>query len=98
LQHRVVNLPRCIFERGRDVIGFEQRVIGENFLAAGTRGQQVEYVFDSAAKAAQARPPAAHGRIDCHSVQFAHGLSPTPADRSWWIISPPTYALFCHWL
>lgn len=78
----MVTLPRRKFERGRDILGFEQRVVAEDFLTAGTRGQQVEH-SDPDAQATQGRPPAAQGRIGRDSVQFGHGLCPVPGVRGW---------------
>ena len=78
----MVTLPRRKFERGGDIPGFEQCVVAEDFLTTGTRSQQVEHISDPDAQAAQARPPATKGRIDCHPVQFARGLCSVPAGRS----------------
>jgi hypothetical protein len=42
----MVGLSRGVFERRRDVLGFKQREIAEDFLSAGARSEQVEDVFD----------------------------------------------------
>ncbi len=36
----MVTLARREFQCGRDILGFEQRVVAEAFLASGTRGEQ----------------------------------------------------------
>lgn len=68
----MVTLPRRIFKRGGNVPGFKQRKIGKDLLAAGAGGEQIENVPDADAKAPQARPSAALGRIDGNSMGFAH--------------------------
>src|ERR1700730_8458140 len=80
-QHRMIALPRRVFERGRNVSGFEQWVIFENFLAAGSGGQEVEHVLDADAQAPEAGTPAALLRIDRYAAQFAHYGPPEVINR-----------------
>src|SRR5713101_8044941 len=75
-QHRMVALPRRVFERGGDVPGFEQRQIRENLLAAGAGGQQVEHIADADAQTTQAGAPATLAWIDGDTVRLAHRGSP----------------------
>src|SRR3984893_19129508 len=71
-QHRMIALPRRVFECRGNVSGFEQRVIFENFLAAGAGSQEVEHVLDADAQAPETGTPAALVRIDRYAAQFAH--------------------------
>src|ERR1700737_4481260 len=75
-QHRMIALPRRVFECRGNVSGFEQEVIFENFLAAGSGGKEVEHALDADAQAPKAGPPAALARIDRYAAQFAHSGSP----------------------
>ena len=77
----MVALPCRVFEGGGDVSRFQERIVAEDFLAAGARGQKIEHVFDPDAQATQARAVAALGGIDGYPVQFAHGMCPVPAGR-----------------
>ena len=63
-----------VFECSGDVGVFEQRVVGENFLAAGARSPQIKHVLDPDAQASQAWAAAALVRIDGDFAHFAHGF------------------------
>ena len=55
-QYRMIALPRRVFECRGDISGLEQRIVFEDFLAAGPGRQQVEHILDADAQAAQAGP------------------------------------------
>jgi len=67
-----ITMPRRIFKGGGNVPGFQQRIIGQDFLTAGAGGQQIEQILDADAKTPQVRPPPALGWIDGDTVGFAH--------------------------
>jgi hypothetical protein len=82
VQDRMVALACRIFKRGGNVPGFQQRVISEEFLAAGASGQQIEHVLDADAKTPQAGPSATLGWIDGDTMGFAHVSFPRQGDGS----------------
>ena len=62
-------MPGGIKQGGRDVLGFKERVIRENFLTARAMGNQVEKVAHPQAVAADAWPTTAFARFDGDTVQ-----------------------------
>ena len=69
----VVGLAGGVFEGGGDVAGFEGGVVGEDFGAVGAGGEEVEYVFDPDAQAAQAGATAAMVGGGGDAVELGHG-------------------------
>ena len=62
-------MPGGIEQGGRDVLGFKERVIREEFLTARSMGNEVENVAHPQAVAADARSTAAFARFDCDTFQ-----------------------------
>jgi hypothetical protein len=54
-QDGMIILPRCEFQNGRNVLGFEIGIIHEDFVRGRAGGQQVEYVLHPDAKPASTR-------------------------------------------
>jgi hypothetical protein len=59
----MIALAGRIFERRCDVFSFEQRIIFEDFLAAGAGGQEIEHILHANAQAAQTGTPAGHAKF-----------------------------------
>ena len=71
-QHRVIVLLRGELQNRGDVVGLEIGIIREDLLARRARGEQIENVFDTDPKAADARTATAHLRVHRDSVHRAH--------------------------
>ena len=62
------------FQYRRDVVGFEVWVVGEDFVARRTCGEQIEHVLYTDAKTANAGTAATDIGIHRDSVDRAHAL------------------------
>jgi len=81
---RVIVLARREFQDGRDVFGFEVRIIGQDLFPSRASGQEIEHILHTNAKAANARATAANVWTDRDSVNRAHviPLGPLASDRA----------------
>jgi hypothetical protein len=81
-QNRMIALPRRIFERSRDIAGFEQRTIRQDFFPRRAGGQQIKHIPHADPQAAQAGSAAALAGINGDPVGFAHPGLPGEVWRS----------------
>jgi hypothetical protein len=57
-------------EDGRDVVGFQIRVVCEDLGAIGAGGEQLQNILDANTKPANGRTPAAHLGVNGNSVEL----------------------------
>jgi hypothetical protein len=75
-QHRMIVLAGSKLQDGRDVFGFEVRIVGQDLFPRGASGQQIEYILHTNAKAANTRATTADVRSHCDSIDRAHVIPP----------------------
>ena len=69
----MVGLPGGVEERGLDVVGLKERVVGEDFLMRGACGKEFQQVHDAEARAADAGPSATFSGFDGDAFEELHG-------------------------
>lgn len=57
LQRQMIALTRSVLKHGGDVVGFEIRILRDNFFATGTRRKQIQHITHADAHATNAGRP-----------------------------------------
>lgn len=63
MKHEMIRLAGGIGDRGRDIVAFQEGIILQNLLEAGTGTDQLQYVGDAKSLAADARASTALARL-----------------------------------
>jgi hypothetical protein len=66
---RMVDVLRGVFERGRDVVVLQVRVVLQNIRAASAGRKQIQNILYPNSQSTDARTAAQHLRVSCNSVE-----------------------------